>query len=247
MRVNLLPVFAAELNSRYTNITRLMKTLLALLFLLLSSSASADEEISICFNYSCSKAGTARFSEQQLTVVAEKLKLSTSAVEEREVLGDMIGQLYYWAGQQTPINADRGGNTDDDGVEGEMDCIDHSTTTTRFLKMLENRRLLRYHVVSEVARRRRFLLFDHFSAVIEERSDLVMALQADGMIGVTKPHRYVIDSWFVNNGKPAVVLPLENWMNGAGSVKVERLLTTHKAANVSGNSPAIATDARAVP
>jgi hypothetical protein len=31
-----------------------------------------------------------------------------------------------WAGQQTPIHADRGGNFDDQGVHGAMDCIDHS-------------------------------------------------------------------------------------------------------------------------
>jgi len=28
--------------------------------------------------------------------------------------------------------------------------------------------------------------------------------------------RYVVDSWFVDNGEPAVVLPLAEWLNGGG-------------------------------
>jgi hypothetical protein len=28
--------------------------------------------------------------------------------------------------------------------------------------------------------------------------------------------RYVVDSWYVDNGKPALVMPLQNWMDGEG-------------------------------
>ena len=158
--------------------------------------------------------------EPQLQTLAKTLRSTRSAVEERKALSDVIGQLYYWAGQQTPVYADKGGNLADEAVNGAMDCIDHSTTTTRFLKMLERRRLLKYHEVEDVARRSRFFLFDHFSAMIEERPHPWLAKADDDDIlnfsDQTKPHRYVVDSWFVNNGKPAVILPLEIWMDGAG-------------------------------
>ena len=197
-----------------------MKIFLALLFLLVSGAASADESIIVCYNYSCLNEAAARFSEPQLQTLAKKLRSTRSAEEERNALSDVIGQLYYWAGQQTPVYADKGGNIADEAVSGAMDCIDHSTTTTRFLKMLERRRLLKYHEVEDVVRRRRFFLFDHFSAMIEERPHPLLAKAGgDDVLSFsdeTKPHRYVVDSWFVNNGKPAVILPLDNWMDGAG-------------------------------
>jgi hypothetical protein len=39
--------------------------------------------------------------------------------------------LYGWAGEQSDIH-NRGGNYADAGI-GRMDCIDHSTSTTRLL------------------------------------------------------------------------------------------------------------------
>lgn len=197
-----------------------MRKFLALLFLLASGAASADESISVCYNYGCTDEATARFSEPQLRTLAKKLRLTRSAAEERKALADAVGQLYSWAGQQTPVYADKGGNTPDDGVNGAMDCIDHSTTTMRFLKMLERRRMLKYHEVKEVARRRRFVLFEHYSAVIAELPRPLTLKPPDDSLQVfpdqAKPYRYVVDSWFVNNGKPAVIMPLQDWEDGAG-------------------------------
>lgn len=198
-----------------------MKKFLALLLLLASGVVSAEESINVCYNYGCNQEATVRFSERQLRTLAKRLKSLPSAAEERNALADVIGQMYHWAGQQSPVYADKGGNAFDDEVNGAMDCIDHSTTTTRFLKMLERRGMLKYHVVADVERRRRFFLFDHFSAVVQEFPRPIPASTVDdGAVEKGKTHQYVIDSWFVNNGEPAVVLPLEDWMNGAGP-KVE--------------------------
>ena len=40
---------------------------------------------------------------------------------------------------------------------GSMDCIDHSTTTTRLLKMMARRGMLRFHHVLEPVERARVL------------------------------------------------------------------------------------------
>ena len=117
---------------------------------------------------------------------------------ERKLLAEAIGQLYAWGGEQSDIRNDRGGNFADSGIPGRMDCIDHSTTTTRLLKMLERHGLLRWHQVLEPVLRRRILIFDHWSALIEEKSTA---------------QRYVVDSWFRDNGQPAVIMSLENWMD----------------------------------
>jgi hypothetical protein len=89
-------------------------------------------------------------------------------------------------------------------MPGKMDCIDHSTSTTRLLELLVDHAYLRWHRV-RVPEARYFLglIANHWSAVIEE-------------IDSEPPQQFVVDSWFVNNGEPAVILPLDAWKKGAG-------------------------------
>jgi hypothetical protein len=58
--------------------------------------------------------------------------------------------------------------------------------------------------------RRRFIFAQHFSALIEERCD-----EAETACSVERG--YVVDTWFRDNGMPAVILPLSAWMDGAGA------------------------------
>ena len=174
-------------------------------------SAMAVEHVSVCFNYGCLAQAEVEFSDEQLDELGRSLAVAHDAQEERKIIGEAIGRMLGWAGQQTPIGADRGGNYADDAVYGRMDCIDHSTTTTRLLRLIERHGWLRFHRVLEPALRTRFLLFEHWSALIEETS----AEAAD----VEHP-RYVVDSWFFDNGWPAAVMPLAVWLDG-GSPDVE--------------------------
>lgn len=179
---------------------------LAVLFLVLvvSASASASEALSVCYNYGCLSEDEVLYSEAQLSRVQRLLDDGRSAVHERALLGVAIGWMLGWAGKQTPISADRGGNYADDGVHGRMDCIDHATTTTRLLRLYERRGWLRFHRVVEPALRTNFLIFEHYSAQIE-------AVESGDETG-----RYVVDSWFFDNGQPAVVMPLQGWLAGEG-------------------------------
>ncbi len=190
------------------------------LLVFISSLAWADEKVSVCYNYGCLVEEAVRYSDPQLATVKRMLQAARSPLLERKILASVVGQLYRWAGQQTPIYADRGGNMADDGVRGGMDCIDHSTTTTRFLKMLERRKWLRHHRVLEPARRSRLIIFEHFSAVIEELPPRWLpSLKISAGLEIPEqgePTRFVVDSWFVNNGQPAVILPLDEWLDGGG-------------------------------
>lgn len=178
-------------------------------FLLLCAlSAGAEERVSVCFNYGCLTQAEVVFSEEHLQKLGLLLDQAHDAAQERAVIGVAVGRLLRWAGNQSPISADRGGNYADDAMYGRMDCIDHSTTTTRLLRMMESRGLLRYHRVLEPVLRQRALIFDHFAAQIEETG--LAAPMADGAL----PGRFVVDSWFYDNGQPAAVMPLANWQAG---------------------------------
>lgn len=187
-----------------------MRCLSFLLLLGLAPPATA-EVLRVCYNYGCVAEAEVHYSDQQLLQVSTLLGGARNAAEEREKLSHAIGWLLGWAGEQTPIAADRGGNYADDGVSGRMDCIDHSTTTTRLLRLLESRGWLHYHRVVEPARRVLYLFELHYSAQIEEVPALAAA--PDGVAG---PVRYVVDSWFRDNGRPAVVMELPAWLDGQG-------------------------------
>lgn len=185
---------------------------LAVVLLMLAGLASADEQVLVCFNYGCAAMEPVHYREHELLAIRDLLDDAVSAAHERELLGVAIGWLLGIAGQQTPIAADRGGNYADAGVHGKMDCIDHSTTTTHLLKMIERRGWLRWHRVLAPAVRHRVLFLQHWSAVIEEEPRMPMRDEEP----FARP-RYAVDSWFRDNGQPAVVLPLESWLDGEGS------------------------------
>ncbi len=181
-----------------------MLRVLLLALLTLASAVQADERVRICHGYGCLVEADIRFSEGQLGEVRRMLMAAVDAADERKIIGEAIGRLYRWAGEQSDIHNDRAGNYDDGYVSGRMDCIDHSTSTTRLLRLLEACGYLRWHRVLEPTVRSTALVFyTHYSALIEEK--------AEG-----EAVRFVVDSWFVNNGEPAVILPLDAWKKGAG-------------------------------
>lgn len=176
------------------------RLLVAISLMPIASAASADETLSICYNYRCSSQAEVTYSEARLDRLQKLLRASDGAEQERITLARAVGLLYAWAAETTPIANDRGGNYPDAGAEGRMDCIDHSLTTTRLLQMLEARGWLKFHRVLEPRLRRRFIFAEHRSAVIE---------------GIANQHRFAVDSWFRDNGQAAVVLPLTAWLDGA--------------------------------
>jgi len=176
---------------------------LAILALALAGMADAGQRVGVCHEYGCLVQEEVDYTDGQLAEIGRLLAAARGAAEERALLAQAIGRLYAWAGEQTAIRHDKGGNRADGNTPGRMDCIDHSTTTTRFLQLLEARGDLRWHRVKKPAVRRFALVFPaHYSAVIETTGEA--------------PERFAVDSWFVDNGQPAVILPLRDWKKGAG-------------------------------
>ena len=169
--------------------------------------AQAEQRVVVCYNYGCLAQVEVVYDDGQLREIGEILAPAQDAAEERAAIAVAIGRLLGWAGKQSPIFADRGGNYDDDGVNGGMDCIDHSTTTTRLLQMMAAQGWLRFHRVLEPVLRSRFLIFAHYSALIEQSDENDPATPE-------AERRYVVDSWFFDNGQPAVVMPLAQWQAG---------------------------------
>ncbi len=164
----------------------------------LAAAAARAEEVGICFNYGCSATATVRFEPGDLAEVERLFADVASPQEERTAVAQAMGRLYFHAALQTPTWRDRGGNLDDDGVEGRMDCIDHAHNTTAYLALLERSGWLRFHTVGERVQRGR-LLTVHWGALIADQ---------DGA-------RWIVDTWFLDPGENAVIYPLRRWLAGA--------------------------------
>ena len=174
------------------------------LSLLLALSAwfapvACADEVTICYNYGCNARAKVHFNEVQLAAFQHLLAEAGDAEAERKAISMIIGRMYAIAGEQTPVWRDKGGNFADRGEDGQMDCIDHSTNSYTFLTLLAMHGWIRFHDVLEPVRRIRYLFAVHWAALIRARQ----AQQA-----------YAVDSWYFDNGRPAIVIPVEDWRAG---------------------------------
>ena len=174
--------------------------LLPLLWLAANAAqAAAPERMQICYRYGCKADTYVNVDAGTRARLQALFQNINSAAAERDAVRDAVQQLYLNAGAQSPIYQDKGGNFRDGLAEGRMDCADHSTNTTTYLHYLLEHGWLRFHQVLEPVWRAPWLVDLHYSAAIEDLGD--------GL-------RYAVDSWFLDHGLPAVVLPLADWNKG---------------------------------
>lgn len=119
-----------------------------------------------------------------------------TALEERHRIRYAIATFEQIAGTQTPTWQDLAVNKGHLGSDGALDCIDESTNTTVYLRVLAQNGLLRYHEVEPPIARHRFFIDIHQTAVIRE---------------LDTGERYVVDSWFRDNGFPPYITTVDAW------------------------------------
>lgn len=160
-----------------------------------------SEPIPVCYDFNCRNRANVSLSLAEWQTVARGFSpAALSAEQEREYIKTAIARLEELVGRHTPTWRDVGTNWSAakgkaTRFPGQLDCIDESINTTTYLELLAAAGLLQYHVVSERAYRRS--LFDqHWAAQIVESNN---------------NKRFVIDSWFQDNGQPPYIGPLAKW------------------------------------
>lgn len=154
----------------------------------------------VCSGYGCDRVHTVSLTETEWQWAVSPLAGTNDAGAERAALARVIGRLEQLVGPRTGTERNLGGTFQGVGRPGQMDCIDESTNTTTYLRMLAAAKLLPRHSVEQPRTRGYFIFgWPHTSAVIRSL--------ADG-------DRYAVDSWFEDNGRPAHVVPLKQWRAG---------------------------------
>lgn len=175
-----------------------MKAVLAIL--LLAALPVQGENINLCFNYECRAELQLELDQSELRRAARLFVDVSDALSEREAIRHAVAVLAGIAASRSPIGNDKGGNIADEGIDGRMDCIDHSRTTTEYLQLLERRQWLRFHRVLTPVVRAPLLVNVHWTARIEDKQSGA---------------QFAVDTWFKPNGVPAAIFNLEDWRKGA--------------------------------
>ena len=153
--------------------------------------------IPICHGFGCNIESTISLSTAEWRSVTGWLKTNVSDPNtERDHIRQAIGWMEVLVGRHGPGREDRALDLKHVANRtGQMDCVDESINTTTYLKLFEKQNLLRWHRVVERIQRR--ALFDaHWASQIEE---------------IQTGDRYVIDSWFQDNGLLPNVQKTEDW------------------------------------
>ena len=154
----------------------------------------------ICYDHGCASLAWATLSTEQWQRVRSIFAApAATPMEERGQVRTAIALFETIVGAMTGTANDKGGDWAGLGLPGQMDCIDESINTTVYLRMLEKHGLLHWHRVADRSTRWPWLQWPHTTAVIEESASR---------------KKWAVDSWFLDNGEPPFVLPLETWKRG---------------------------------
>jgi hypothetical protein len=158
-------------------------------------------QFSICHGNSCRLRSDITLSEAQWQQVREVFASAPAdAIAERRLIAHAIGLMEVMAGQQAGTTGDAAGMGVHWNPDEQLDCIDETTNSTTYMRMMAADGLLRFHRVGMPAHR--FVLSSwgpSNTATIEE---------------IATGKLYAVDSYFLANGEPASVLPLDLWIDG---------------------------------
>jgi len=150
-----------------------------------------------CVDFHCDETRTVTLDSGHWQAVRGLFAGETSPAGERERIRQAIALLEREVGMIIGTLSDMARNIK--GAGYQLDCISESKNTTTYLQLLFNDGLLKWHEINE--RQVRYpLIFDtHWTAVILDRNS---------------GQRYAVDSWFLDNGEPPYIQPLEDWLSG---------------------------------
>ena len=168
---------------------------------LVSFAACASVTFEVCYDFGCRTRQDVSLNSAEWSSV-QAIFRAESAVAEREQIQRAVARMELLVGRYTPTYLDMGGNmpTQDDGdpierLPGQLDCIDESINTSRYLELFAEAGLLKFHDAAGRAYRRSFLS-QHWAAQVRE---------------INTGRHFVVDSWFEDNGELPVMVSSEIW------------------------------------
>lgn len=159
------------------------------------------ERFNICHAHGCTQTSAVSLTAAQWAQVRSVFNGTADAADERQRLRAAIALLERWAGKQTGTDRDIGGSFPGFGRGGQMDCIDEMVNTATYIRMMERDGLLAHH-----------RLDSHEYLGFFETAFWPHAAVAIRQIG--SGERFIVDSWWLDNGAPPYVVAYDEWWEG---------------------------------
>jgi len=159
-----------------------------------------------CGGWGCSDHRDTGFTQQEWSEVAAHFSPGAqSAEQERQQIAHAIGAMEGFIGAKTGYDRDKGGTGGGIFQSGQLDCYSEAANTSSFLHLLNNAGLLRYHVPAEPIMR-------GIGSSKSWRPTHATATMTEFESGT----RIAMDSWFYDNGTPAVYVEADTWAGAWG-------------------------------
>ena len=158
--------------------------------------------IPVCYDFGCKNSAVVDLPVVEWREVEGWFSPGAETPEqERQQIKQAIGWMEVLIGRYTPTHKDLAFNLPvgqkdlTDLFPGQLDCIDEAVNNTTYLRLMEQKGLLRYHTVVKQAYRKA-LLDQHWAGQIRE---------------IDSGNQYVVDSWFQPNGFLPVIQNSPDW------------------------------------
>lgn len=165
-------------------------------------SEPQKSEFQSCRAYGCKFIDTVTLTQNEWKQIDKIFKSKTKTPEkERERLQKAIALFETFVGDQTGTHEDIGGTFKKVGTY-QQDCVDESTNTTIYLKVLEQRGHIKFHEIQPPTVRLPIVnagRWPHQTALIKQNDN---------------EEFFAIDSWFHSNGHEPEIVPLKLWKDG---------------------------------
>lgn len=154
-----------------------------------------------CRGYGCRIVDHVKLSDSDWADFKTLFKDVSNAEQERQKIALAIGMMETKVGAITGTKDDAGGTYVKIG-DHQQDCVDESVNTTIYLSVLKDEGLLKFHDIGTPRAR-----IPPFSRGLGPHQTAVIADTGTG-------EHYAVDSWFHDNGRPAEIIPINEWFFG---------------------------------
>lgn len=168
------------------------------------------ERFRICYANGCKKKAEVSLTPQQWAQIRTVFEGTAGPEDERRRLRTAIALLERWSGEQTGTHRDVGGSFQGFGLQGQMDCIDEMVNTATYIRMMERDGLLAHH------RLHSYEYLGFFETSIWPHAGV-------GIRETETDRRFVVDSWWLDNGAPPYVVTYGDWWKGGWRKRYEAM------------------------
>ena len=154
-----------------------------------------SNKISVCYEFGCNQLGQVKLVGPEWQEIKTLFSSTAdSAEQERAKISHAIALMEQLTGKVLGTSNDKAENSC--SGRGQMDCLDESRNTTNYLLLFRDLGWLNWHQIYKRQMRSHFIVDIHWTAVIKD---------------IKSQQLYAVDSWFRDNGKPPIILKLEDW------------------------------------